>query len=82
MRKILSCILILASIFALTLPAFAAQPPEIAPQYVNAQQAEVYLSINSSGLAAVTATCLGSIGLKKVSVTTYLEKRLMAFGRV
>ena len=49
MKRILSCILILATIFALAQPALAAQPNEITPQYVNARQAEVYLSINSSG---------------------------------
>lgn len=76
MKKILSCILILATVFALAQPAFAAQPDEITPQYVNARQAEVYFSINSSGLAMVTVTCCGNTGLKKASVTTYLEKKV------
>ena len=82
MKRILSCILILATIFALAQPALAAQPNEITPQYVNARQAEVYLSINSSGGATVTVTLCGNTGLKKASVTTYLEKRLMVSGSV
>lgn len=76
MKKILSCILILATVLALTQPAFAAQPQEISLHYVNARQAEVYLSINSSGKAVVTVTCCGNTGLKKASVTTYLEKKV------
>ena len=76
MKRILSCILILATIFALAQPALAAQPNEITPQYVNARQAEVYLSINSSGGATVTVTLCGNTGLKKASVTIYLEKKV------
>lgn len=76
MKKILSCILILATIFALAQPAFAAQPDELTPQYVNATQARVSLTISRSGEAIVTVTLAGNNGLKKASVTTYLEKKV------
>lgn len=76
MKKVFSCILIFAAIIALAQPVFAAQQEEILPQYVNARQAEVYLSINSSGNATITVTYCGNSGVKSASVTTYLEKKV------
>ncbi len=76
MKKFLSCILILATIFALAQPAFAARSCGIAPQYVNAKKAVVNLTISSSGKATVTVTLSGNSGLKEASVTTYLEKKV------
>ena len=48
----------------------------IRPQYANARQAEVLLSISSSGKAVVVVKCYGTNGLKSVYVTTYLEKKV------
>ena len=54
----------------------ALRADSIRPQYANARQAEVLLSISSSGKAVVVVKCYGTNGLKSVYVTTYLEKKV------
>lgn len=76
MKKILSFILILATILALVQPAFAAQLPRNDPQYTNAQSAYVTLSICNSGYASIMVTVNGIPTLKKINVVTYLEKKV------
>ena len=53
----------------------ALRADSIRPQYANARQAEVLLSISSSG-KAVVVKCYGTNGLKSAYVTTYLEKKV------
>lgn len=76
MKKILCCILILATILVLAQPTFAAQLPGNDPQYTNAQNAYVTLSIRNSGYASIVVAVYGIPTLKKINVVTYLEKKV------
>ena len=76
MKKSVTSILILAILFALAQPAFAAVPPSVDPQYTNAQSVSVSLNISSSGTATSLVRLTGKTGLTNASVTTYLEKKV------
>lgn len=76
MKKLVSCVLVLATMFALSVSAFAAQPPTADPQYVNVKSASVSLSIDSSGKALVDVWLSGNADVTKVVATTYVEKKV------
>lgn len=76
MKKIISCILILAIVFTLAQPVFAAQPPSIEPQYTNANKACVTLNISDSGKVKIVLLVSGKTGLKNTDVTTCIEKKV------
>lgn len=78
MKKILTLILVLAATLScLSAPATAQVPDDlIMPYYVYTIDADVTLTINSSGKATVTATCLGVSGVTWIRATTHLEKKV------
>lgn len=84
MKKVISLILVVASLFtALLIPVQAAQPDEISPQYVTAKNAYAHLAIGSSGDISITARLTGFSDVTKISVTTVLEKEIEnIWGRV
>ncbi len=76
MKNSIALVLVLAVIFALSSPVYAATPPTIQPQYTNVQDATLALSISNSGLATVKMTVLGKSSLTKTDVILYLEKKV------
>lgn len=76
MKKLTSLILIATLIFALSLPASAVTPEEnsIEPQYTNAQNANVSLTISSSGTATVQVSCFGYASVTNAKVSVYIER--------
>ena len=75
MTRVFSFIIELIVTISISYNVQALRSDSIRPQYANAQQAEVLLSISSSGKAVVVVKCYGTNGLKSAYVTTYLEKR-------
>lgn len=77
MKKIISLILVLAALFTtLITPTQAAQPDEISPRYVTAEDATTRLSIDSAGNVTVSVSLFGDFDVTEVSVTTYLEQKI------
>lgn len=77
MKKLISLILILATMLTtFAIPAYAAQPSEISPQYVTTQNAYTFLTINSTGQVRVSVLLDGYTDVTEVSVTTYLERKI------
>lgn len=75
MKKFVSLVLVLVTVFAFAIPAFAAVPEEVAPCYVNANIVKNTLTINSSGVATITLMCTASSTTTSISCTSYLEKK-------
>ena len=73
MKRVFS--FLIAIIVTISYNVQALRADSIRPQYANARQAEVLLSISSSG-KAVVVKCYGTNGLKSAYVTTYLEKKV------
>lgn len=76
MKRFISFALVFLMFFSNAFSCGAAQPIEILPQYENAKNVNVCLTIDSSGAATVQVTLTGNSDLKKASVTTYLEKKV------
>lgn len=76
MKKLITCILILALCLSMGQPALASLPPTVTPQYTYAYALSVSLDISDSGLASIEVTCDGKPTLKSITVITYLEKKV------
>ena len=76
MKRVFSFLIAIIVTISISYNVQALQADSIRPQYANARQAEVLLSISSSGKAVVVVKCYGTNGLKSVYVTTYLEKKV------
>ena len=78
MKKLISVILIVVSLFTLACPAFAAVPEEITPLYNNVVSASCGLTISSSGNATVTLNYKGINGVTtSATVETYIQKKTL-----
>ena len=75
MKRVFSFLIAIIVTISISYNVQALRADSIRPQYANARQAEVLLSISSSG-KAVVVKCYGTNGLKSVYVTTYLEKKV------
>jgi hypothetical protein len=75
MKRVFSFLIAIIVTISISYNVQALRADSIRPQYANARQAEVLLSISSSGKAVVVVKCYGINGLKSAYVTTYLEKR-------
>lgn len=75
MKKIFCLLLTLVTLFALSVPAFAAQPETAVPYYTNATRATATLSISNSGTATIGLLCIGKSGTRSIVATYYLEKK-------
>lgn len=71
MKRIFSAILILVTIFAISCPAFAAEP-----RYANANTLTATMSITSSGKASIFIRMSGSSSLTQANIKVYLEKKV------
>lgn len=71
MKKVVVCILVLASLITLSCPAYAAEA-----RLVNAQSVTLTLTISDSGVAKVSAAIVGTSALVKSEVMIYLEKNV------
>lgn len=76
MKRLITCILILALCLSIGQPVLAAQPPTVSPQYTNAYLLNLSLEISNSGLASITLTCSGKSGLKSTVAHVTLEKKV------
>ncbi len=76
MKKIISCVLILAALLALVQPACAAQPPEIDAQYVNAIKTYVTLSISASGKATIVTSATAKTGVTNITAITRIQRKV------
>lgn len=77
MKRVFSFLIAIIVTISISYNVQALRADSIRPQYANARQAEVLLSISSSGKAVVVVVkCYGTNGLKSVYVTTYLEKKV------
>ena len=76
MKRVFSFLIAIIVTISISYNVQALRADSIRPQYANARQAEVLLSISSSGKAVVVVKCYGTNGLKSVYVTTYLEKKV------
>ena len=76
MKRVFSFLIAIIVTISISYNVQALRADSIRPQYANARQAEVLLSISSSGKAVVVVKCHGTNGLKSVYVTTYLEKKV------
>lgn len=77
MKKAISLILIIATLFATLLtPAQAAQADQISPQYVTSDNAYTNLTISTTGEVQVVVKLTGMSDVAEISVTTYLEKKI------
>lgn len=76
MKRILSLILIFAALLLTAAPAYAALPPAAEPQYTDADNAIVSLSIDNSGNATLTLRIFGKASLTRTAVVSYLEKKV------
>ena len=75
MKPVISFLIAIIVSISISYNVQALRADSIRPQYANARQAEVLLSISSSG-KAVVVKCYGTNGLKSAYVTTYLEKKV------
>ena len=75
MKRVFSFLIAIIVTISISYNVQALRADSIRPQYANARQAEVLLSISSSG-KAVVVKCYGTNGLKSAYVTTYLEKEV------
>lgn len=75
MKRVFSFLIAIIVTISISYNVQALRADSIRPQYANARQAEVLLSISSSGKAVVVVKCYVTNGLKSAYVTTYLEKR-------
>ena len=73
MKRVFSFLIAIIVTISISYNVQALRADSIRPQYANARQAEVLLSISSSG-KAVVVKCYGTNGLKSAYVTTHLEK--------
>lgn len=73
MKRVFSFLIAIIVTISISYNVQALRADSIRPQYANARQAEVLLSISSSG-KAVVVKCYGTNGLKSAYVTMYLEK--------
>ena len=71
MKRVFSFLIAIIVTISISYNVQALRADSIRPQYANARQAEVLLSISSSG-KAVVVKCYGTNGLKSAYVTTYL----------
>ena len=76
MKRVFSFLIAIIVTISISYNVQALRADSIRPQYANARQAEVLLSISSSGKAVVVVKCYGTNGLKSAYVTTYLEKKV------
>lgn len=76
MKRVFSFLIAIIVTISISYNVQALRADSIRPQYANARQAEVLLSISSSGKAVVVVKCYGTNGLKSGYVTTYLEKKV------
>ena len=76
MKRVFSFLIAIIVTISISYNVQALRADSIRPQYANVRQAEVLLSISSSGKAVVVVKCYGTNGLKSVYVTTYLEKKV------
>ena len=76
MKRVFSFLIAIIVAISISYNVQALRADSIRPQYANARQAEVLLSISSSGKAVVVVNCYGTNGLKSAYVTTYLEKKV------
>lgn len=76
MKRVFSFLIAIIVTISISYNVQALRADSIRPQYANARQAEVLLSISSSGKAVVVVKCYGTNRLKSVYVTTYLEKKV------
>lgn len=76
MKRVFSFLIAIIVTISISYNVQTLRADSIRPQYANARQAEVLLSISSSGKAVVVVKCYGTNGLKSVYVTTYLEKKV------
>lgn len=76
MKRIISCVLILAALLALVQPACAAQPSEIDPQYINAIKTYVTLSISASGKASITISATAKTGVTNITAYTRIQRKV------
>ena len=74
MKRVFSFLIAIIVTISISYNVQALRADSIRPQYANARQAEVLLSISSSG-KEVVVKCYGTNGLKSAYVTTYLEKK-------
>ena len=75
MKRVFSFLIAIIVTISISYNVQALRADSIRPQYANARQAEVLLSISSSG-KAVVVKCYGTNGLKSTYVTTSLEKKV------
>ena len=75
MKRVFSFLIAIIVTISISYNVQALRADSIRPQYANARQAEVLLSISSSG-KAVVVKCYGTNGLKSAYVTPYLEKKV------
>lgn len=77
MKKVISLILVIVSLFAtLLIPAQAAQVDQVSPQYVTSDNAYTHLTISTSGEVKVVVKLTGMSDVAEISVTTYLEQKI------
>ena len=76
MKRVFSFLIAIIVTISISYNVQALRADSIRPQYANARQAEVLLSISSSG-KAVVVKCYGTNGLKSAYVTTNLEKKVI-----
>ena len=76
MKRVFSFLIAIIVTISISYNVQALRADSIRPQYANARQAEVLLSISSSGKAVVVVKCYVTNVLKSVYVTTYLEKKV------
>ena len=76
MKKTTAIILTALLVATMCIPVSAAQHPTIQPNYINTNQASVVLAISDAGKADISVFCSGKSNVKKIQVTTYLEKQV------
>lgn len=76
MKRIVSIILAFAALLLTAAPVYAALPPVIEPQYVDATSAMVTLTIDDSGKATLFFRVSGKTSLTRTTVVSYLEKKV------
>ena len=76
MKKVTSVVLAVIMIWALTVPAFAAQAPTVSPCYTNATHVKIEFEIDENGNGTVTVRCNGYPNVSHIRIVTYLEQKV------
>lgn len=76
MKRLISAILMIPVLCSCVFLSCGAQQIECSPQYENAKVVSINLFITTSGEATIKLTCSANSDVTKVSVLTYLEKKV------